>query len=403
MSPASTLFIAALAFLSTIEASPVIGLQKRKAFSLHQVERKKFLRNGPKQLAKDLAKYNVQAPARVMVSSLTVSNKVNGSAPAVPADAWDTYYLTPVTVGNTTLQLDLDTGSADLWVFSSLQASSQLVGHDYYRVNPANKLEGESWSILYGDGSGASGTVYADKAVVGGVTATSQAIGAATSVSAAFQRDIDTDGLLGLSFSSLNTIRPTPQKTWIDNVKDSLEQPLFAVALKYHAAGTYDFGFIDKSKYTGDIAWVDVDDTNGFWQFNSTGYAVGQGEEIKGNIDAIADTATTLIYLPPAIVTAYYSKVVGAQIPRSVGGWAFPCNSTLPDFSVTIGGQKQTLPGKHINYQPLDIGSPTCFGGIQRNDGLPFGIFGDVFLKSKYVVHEMGAIPRIGFAQQVGV
>lgn len=398
MSSTTSLLVAALAFFGSVNASPV-ELHKRKAFSLHQVERKKFLRNGPRQMAKDLAKYNIQVPESVIVAAAAV----NGSAPAVPVDEYDSLYLTPVTVGNSTVQLDLDTGSADLWVFSSLQASAQLTGHDYYKVDPAKKLEGASWRITYGDGSGAAGAVYADKAVVGGVTATSQAIGAATSVSTAFQRDVDTDGLLGLSFSTLNTIRPTPQKTWIDNVKDSLTQPLFAVALKYHAAGTYDFGFIDKSKYTGDITWVDVNDADGFWEFTGTGYTVGTGTEVNTTIVAIGDTGTTLLYLPPAIVAAYYGKVSGAQNPRDIGGWVFPCNSTLPDFSITIGGKKQVLPGKHINYAPLQVGSATCYGGIQRNDGLPFSIFGDIFLKSKYVVHEMGARPRLGFAQQVGV
>lgn len=32
--------------------------------------------------------------------------------------------------------------------------------------------DGESWDISYADGSGASGVVYADKVVIGGVTAT---------------------------------------------------------------------------------------------------------------------------------------------------------------------------------------------------------------------------------------
>ncbi|KAF2010963.1 Asp-domain-containing protein [Aaosphaeria arxii CBS 175.79] len=389
-----------LAFSDVILGSPV-DVQKRKPFSLGQVERKKFVKHGPTQMAKDLRKHGVAVPEAI---SIAAAAGPNGSAPAVPGDQYDSLYLTPVTVGSSTLQLDFDTGSSDLWVFSSLQASSQLTGHDYYKVDASKKVAGATWKISYGDGSGASGTVYADKVVVGGVTATSQAVEAATSVSAAFQRDTDTDGLLGLAFSSLNTIKPTPSKTWFDTIKGNLPSPIFAVTLKYHAAGTYDFGFIDKSKYTGDITYVNVDNSDGFWGFTATGYAVGTGAEVKTSIPAIGDTGTTLLYLPTAIVKAYYAKVSGAKLDSTnAGGWVFPCSATLPDFTATIGGAKQVVPGKYINYAPLETGSTTCFGGIQVNDGLPFSIFGDIFLKSKYVVHELSATPRLGFAQQAGV
>jgi hypothetical protein len=127
-------------------------------------------------------------------------------------------------------------------VFSSLQASTQLSGHDYYTVDSSKVKSGYTWKILYGDGSGAAGRVYADKVTVGGVTATSQAVEAATSVSATFAKDVDNDGLLGLAQSSINTVQPVQQMTFFDNVKSSLAKPLFAVTLKYRAAGTYDFG-----------------------------------------------------------------------------------------------------------------------------------------------------------------
>jgi aspergillopepsin I len=131
----------------------------------------------------------------------------------------------------------------DRWVFSTLQSSSDQSGHDIYDPSTSGKkLSGETWSISYGDGSGASGVVYADKVVVGGVTATSQAVEAATSVSAEFQQDTDNDGLLGLAFSTINTVRPDQQTTFFDTVKPTLAKKLFTVDLKAGKAGTYDFG-----------------------------------------------------------------------------------------------------------------------------------------------------------------
>jgi len=128
-------------------------------------------------------------------------------------------------------------------VFSTLTPASESTGHTVYNPSTSGKLEsGETWDISYGDGSGAAGTVYADKVVVGGVTATSQAVEAATSVSSEFTQDTANDGLLGLAFSSINTITPNQQTTFFDTVKSTLAQALFTADLKKGAPGAYDFG-----------------------------------------------------------------------------------------------------------------------------------------------------------------
>lgn len=150
-----------------------------------------------------------------------------------------------------------------------------MSGHAYYQADSTKLKSGYTWKISYGDGSGASGKVYADKVVVGGVTATTQAVEAATSVSSAFSGDTDTDGLLGLAFSTLNTVSPTKQTTFFDTVKSSLALPLFAANLKYHAAGSYDFGKIDTTKYTGAITYVAADSSQGWWGVSATAYGVG--------------------------------------------------------------------------------------------------------------------------------
>jgi hypothetical protein len=400
--PSFTYLTAALAIASSVAATPV---QKRDAFSVEQVARGTFRKNGPAQMVKTLRKYGKAVPDNLLAAAengASVQAEADtGSDPAVPNDAYDSAYLSPVTVGSNTVHLDFDTGSADLWVFSSLQAQSSLSGHDYYKVDASKRKSGYTWKISYGDGSGASGQVYADKVTVGAVTATSQAVEAATAVSAQFSQDVDTDGLLGLAMSSINTVRPQQQTTWFDTVKGQLAKPLFAVTLKYHAAGTYDFGYIDSSKYTGPITYINADTSQGFWGMSASAYSIGTGASTKASIEGILDTGTTLIYTDAAIVKAYYAKVSGAKNDSTQGGYIFPCTATLPDFSITVGGVKQVVPGKHINYAP--VGDGTCFGGMQTNEGIGMSIFGDIFLKSKYIVHEMGSTPRLGFAQQAGV
>lgn len=278
------------------------------------------------------------------------------------------------------------------WVFSTELPSSDDGSHTLYTCSGTEK-SGYSWSISYGDGSGASGNVFADTVVVGSVTATSQAVEAATSISSEFVSGAG-DGLLGLAFSSINTVTPTKQTTFFDTTKSSLAAPLFAAALKHDAAGTYDFGFIDSSLYTGSLTYTSVDDSQGFWSFTAGGYSVGNTTS-SASFSVIADTGTSLMLLPDAAVTAYWNQVPGSSNSASDGGYIFPCSATLPSFSVTINGYKAVVPGSYMNYSPASGSS--CFGGIQSNSGIGFSILGDVFLKSQYVVFDSNG-PQIGFA-----
>lgn len=291
------------------------------------------------------------------------------------------------------MNLDFDTGSADLWVFSTLTPSSESAGHTKYNPKTGKKLSGETWSISYGDGSGASGVVYADKVVVGGVTATSQDVEAATSVSSEFTQDTANDGLLGLAFSSINTVTPNQATTFFDTVKSSLASPLFTARLRKGQPGVYDFGKIDSSLYTGSITYVNVDSSQGFWQFTA-GTATG-GSTIG---TAIADTGTTLLLIPDAAVSAYYSQVPSAQNSQEYGGYIVDCSATLPAWTVKIGSGTFSVPGSYINYAPN--GDGTCYGGIQSSDGIGFTIFGDIFLKNQFVVFDKTkSTPRLGFAK----
>lgn len=111
------------------------------------------------------------------------------------------------------------------------------------------------------------------------------------------------------------------------------------------------------------------------------------------------DTGTSLLLIDDKIVDAYYKQVDGAKENYSAGGYTFDCATKLPDFSVKIGDYTAVIPGDVINYAPLQKGSSTCFGGIQSNSGLGFSIFGDIFLKSQYVVFDSHG-PRLGFAAQ---
>ncbi|KAI4724583.1 aspartyl protease [Aureobasidium sp. EXF-10728] len=375
----------------------IADIKGKKTFTVQQVLAKKQEMLAPAlSMLSTYAKFSATPPTQLKAAGAAIQA---GTVQATPQN-YDMSYLCPVSVGGQTLNLNFDSGSADLWVYSTLQPSSQQSGHSIYDPSMSSTsqlLVGNTWSIKYGDGSTASGKVYADKVIVGSVTATSQAVEAATSVSQSFLNDKNNDGLVGLSFSNINTVSPNQQKTFFDTVKGSLALPLWTANLKKGAPGTYDFGYIDSSKYSGKITYVNVNSASGFWQFTADGYQVGSSSTVSSSFVAIADTGTSLMYLPSSFVTAYWGQVTGAGYDSNQGGYTFPCSSALPDFNVVVGGNKFTVPGSYMNY--AQISYTTCFGGMQQNTGLSFSILGDIFLKSQFMVFsEVGGQATLGFA-----
>lgn len=164
-------------------------------------------------------------------------------------------------------------------------------------------------------------------------------------------------------------------------------------------AGKYNFGYIDTAAYTGSLTYTSVDNSEGFWMFTSSGYSVGTGSFSSTKISGIADTGTTLLLLPTAVVKAYYKQVSGASYDNSQGGYTFSCSKTLPDFTFGVGSARIKIPGSFINFAPVDDTGSTCFGGIQDDSGIGFAIFGDIALKAAFVVFD-GGETRLGWASK---
>lgn len=91
-------------------------------------------------------------------------------------------------------------------------------------------------------------------------------------------------------FRSVNIgdlVRPEKQKTFFENAKLQLKLPLFAASLKQNTPGSYDFGFVNKSKYIGDLSYVDVDSSRGHWSFKASGYVLGMGEITHDPLESV--------------------------------------------------------------------------------------------------------------------
>ncbi|KAK0618108.1 aspartic peptidase domain-containing protein [Bombardia bombarda] len=411
-------------------------------FKISQVHNEKFSQvgKGPRALARVYHKYGLQLPPQLVAALEEILKELGlvgkhkpsksgsglfkngtlfsngtdgadddddddqGEVKATP-QLFDVEYLAPVQIGTPpqTLNLNFDTGSSDLWVFSTETPASQRNGQTLYDPSlstTSKRLNDSIWSIMYGDNSMSSGNVYLDTVNIGGVEVENQAVESATRVSASFTNDTASSGLVGLAFDSINQVFPTKQKTFFSNAMDSLAMPLFTANLKKAEPGNYNFGFIDETEFIGPISFVDVNTTDGFWKFEASGMAVNNNT-FPITHHAIADTGTTLLLLDDSMAGIYWSQVSTAENSNYYGGWVFNCNATLPDLTLSIGTYNAVIPGEFINFAPADTDSfdtaKLCFGGIQSSNGLPFAIYGDVFFKSQFTVFD-GGDKRLGFA-----
>jgi hypothetical protein len=285
------------------------------------------------------------------------------------------------------------------------QSIQQHAAFDPAKSKSFKLMEGAKFKISYGDGSGASGIVGTDVVEIGGVKVENQVVELADAVSKTFIEDANTDGLVGLAFSNLNTVndgtKKTPAKTFFDNIMGNLDLPVFTADLDPDGTGVYEFGKIDATKFEGQMAWIPVKAESGFWQFPSAKFAVG--DKVFQNpqaSNAIADTGTSLLLVDQQVANAYYSQVQGAQLNAQVGGFIYPCKAALPDLSLAIGDTYMAkIPGNQITFAKVDKANTTCFGGVQGNQGSGLQIYGDTMFKAQLVAFN-GGNQSLGFGQK---
>ncbi|KUI64602.1 Endothiapepsin [Cytospora mali] len=401
-----------------------VGKLNVDKFSVKQVRNEYYKKkSGLVALLDAYAKYSAPLPDQLKIAmkfnGLSENGKEKrqhqtGSTTATPPQGYDYEFLCPVDIGTPaqTMNLNFDSGSSDLWVFSNDTTAAEINGQEIYNASNSTTAAlkpGYTFSIGYGDGNTASGIVYTDVVSIGGASVRGMAVESALEVSSGFTSDPYSWGLLGLGMSAGNTVQPVKQLTFMDTIKSSLQQQVFTANLKHGIPGEYDFGYIDSTQYTGRIQYGSIAPSSIYWEFAATGYRIGAAPNASApNAGyttyawrSIADTGTTLLLVPDQVVTDYYAAVDGSAYDDYWGGVLFPCavmdDPGLPDFTFGIGLYKGTLPGRYINYG--NVNDTYCYGGIQTQGSMEFGIFGDVIMKAQFVVFDLGN-QRIGFAQK---
>ncbi|KAG5999386.1 hypothetical protein E4U54_001880 [Claviceps lovelessii] len=327
------------------------------------------------------------------------SRQQQGSVGIVAIDDGSSFEV-PTVIGNETFNLIFDTGSADLWLFSDKSPKNQNQGHPVYvPSHSSHLLSNYTFNIKYASGASVNGTVYTDTVKVGPVVAKKQAVQAALNVPYA----IDADGILGLASGGINTVQPVKQKTFFETVLPTLSKRVFAADFRVNSTGSWDFGYLNETKYTGNISYVNVVLPFKHWTMVAGQYSVGDGPLSATNdtLDKlIIDSGSSLLYLPDPAVKAYYSQVPGFKM--SFGGVPeFPCNATLPDFHFKVDDLTLTVPGKNINFGIVDRFNKLCTGAITGKLSLKYAVLGNIFMQNYYIVHSYeGEVPKLGFGSR---
>ncbi|WFC93564.1 cathepsin D [Malassezia brasiliensis] len=286
-----------------------------------------------------------------------------------------------VTFGGQTFGMDFDTGSAD-----------SLANPGAYNPKKSSTAK-NTWSTFsasYGDGTQARGLVYTDNFEIAGLKAKDVAIG--HSFTKFIEDQEPAQGIAGMAFPSIQTF-PKKYKPFFESLKEqkAVKSGVFQFTLKAGQGSTLTLGGIDSSKYKGDITYVDVDPSQGFWLTD----AKVNGQSIK----AIIDSGSTVITGPTAQVRSIVQKINGMSAFNQDGTlmYTYDCNAT-PNVTISVGGT-----GFKLSKSQLSFGRTNgqCVLPIVGQDGLPMNawIVGDTFFQSVSIIFDTDK-NRMGFATQ---
>jgi len=396
----------------------------------------------------DLTPHDLKSPIEYSITNTFVLAHTGDSHSIEMSNSLDRIYTGQIAIGTPATQyfdVVFDTGSADLWVFSSYhtcftaascskdwnkyQCSSEdtccffndiMNDYDHYLSSSYQSLSEHSWSITYGKGS-ATGYLSQDSVSIGGLTAQNQVFAEATSWSDLLISCYEPmSGILGFAMKAASE---DGSNTIMENLyeQNQIESKLFSVALKgSDESSKLIIGEPDDTYYKNDIVWGSViqPTSTGMWFTQLTGIvntpasvlsADGEYEWVDSCMDsapclALIDTGTSYITVPTAVYESLIDYILSyvansgstAQCLRYNTDFMCATKSYTPDEDLPylwfqLGGYAFKLSPS----QYMLTGSDSCAVGydcmgISALDsmGEHTYILGDTFLRYFYVVFD---------------
>jgi hypothetical protein len=302
------------------------------------------------------------------------------------------------------LSLDIDTGSADLWV-ASTWCSTCTSSHFDGSESSTFRNSGTRFAVSYGSGD-VYGTTATDTVTIAGATVQNQTFGVVYRESQEFQESRN-DGLLGMAFGTIAQSRePTLFETMI--LQGKVAWPCFSIHLARRQSGSeMCLGCYDATKAVGALTWFPVTQP-AYWSIAMNGFEVAsQRTFLDEDVIAAIDTGTSFIYFPRTIVAEIYARIPGSKDASTLYGsgfYTYPCASDII-IEFVFGNSSFQVHPDDFNlgtsmYDPSD-----CVGGIFGMDDSQWptnlAIIGDEFLTSWYAVYDYSEGGRVGFAPSI--
>jgi len=308
----------------------------------------------------------------------------------------DVGYYGPATIGGQQFQLLFDTGSSDLWVPVKGYNNGESNTHHVFDPKKSSTFRTDDvpFEIRYGKGS-TSGVAATDTFKIAGLTIPNQAFGLADTVSDDFATS-PFDGILGLGFDQLSELQsPTPFTNLVN--EKAVSSPVFSFLLgraEDNSSSEFLIGEVDP-KFAKNIKYHKVVDRRGFWQIALDGAQVSRKSVDVLGRQAIIDTGTTLIIIPPDDADAIHNAIPGST--KQDGTYLVP-SDTSAVVSFTFGGTTYNINPKDLTF--ADVGDGLSVSGIQGESlgGLEdTWLIGDIFLKNVFNAYDTRQ-KAVGFA-----
>ncbi|KAF9230239.1 aspartic peptidase domain-containing protein, partial [Melanogaster broomeanus] len=227
-------------------------------------------------------------------SVVTRARKRASAGDALIDDSSSLWYGT-ISVGTPAIDytVDFDTGSSDLFL-PGPNCGSNCDGHTIYNPSSSSTSKdlGKTFLLQYGDGSSVSGEQYSDTVMIAGLTATDQALGAASQFSSGYSiSEFPPDGLMGMGFQTISDYNASPVFQSLVS-QGQTDEPVFGFKLAVNGSELY-LGGTNSALYTGNFSYAPVT-YQAYWQVNMDSVD-GNGQPILSNIDSIIDTGTTVV------------------------------------------------------------------------------------------------------------
>ncbi|OBZ76478.1 Aspartic protease [Grifola frondosa] len=362
-----------------------------------------------------LSGWAVQIPFRAELSSAPAnpypSSRSNlHSRDAIPfSNLYDVDYVANILVDGQSFEVQLDTGSSDLWIDTTDVTFSSETTDTHFTAG-----------IRYLDGTVATGDILLSSVSLGQYMVHNQSFISAPGSNATFLSD---KGILGIGPPSLSVLfnnldgSPYDGTPFMNNVFQTYqnESSFYTFLLSRSEVGITDGGIFtigELGSHNESISQAPklsllVDK---IWMIAVDG-AIINGQSITGNgippklqsvippsgkLTAVFDTGTGAALAPPYYVDAMYKDIPGAQYSPDDQFYYVPCDSKV-NVSVVVGTNEYPVHpiDTTVFYNFDDDGLPVCIGAwrYSTDSGQDF-LLGDSFLRNVYSVFNFGSLAR---------